>query len=157
MTEPSWLEYHEEPVTLHSGDRSHWLVRGDLMFADERLREAVLAFWEPIVRLWSPPVEIISIPTGGDAWADALRARLGDWCMAGTEMPYRIVVDDVVTTGGSIFADGRAHMRLAVVDRRTRREGPAVSVWATMRLSLLGGNDGKTGLSNPPQPIVKSV
>ena len=29
-----WLEYHDEPVTLHSGGRSHWLVRGDLIFAD---------------------------------------------------------------------------------------------------------------------------
>lgn len=131
-----WLEYHEEPVTLHSGGKSHWLVRGDLIFADLRLREAVLEYWLNVLKTWSLPFEIVSIPTGGDVWAEALRKRLGN--TAESKVPYRVVVDDVVTTGASI-SDPTAHVRLAVVDRR----GPDCSYihyinsWARISLPCL--------------------
>ena len=37
-----WLEYHEEPVTLHSGATSHWLVDGEKLFEDEHIRQEVM-------------------------------------------------------------------------------------------------------------------
>ena len=48
------LEYHDEPVKLHSGGTSHWLVRGDLIWEDEHLRAAVLDVWQYAVGVHSP-------------------------------------------------------------------------------------------------------
>lgn len=135
-----WLEYHEEPVTLHSGGRSHWLVRGDLIYDDAQMRGMVLDYWMDVLKTWTPPFEIAPVPTGGDVWvkalADVWKARFPD--EHSTETPYRVIVDDVVTTGISI-ADPRAHIRLAVVDRRSRDRHlqPFVNAWATMHLPLL--------------------
>src|SRR3990172_7616643 len=91
------LEYHDEPVTLHSGGKSHWLVRGDLLFADEQLRGLVLDYWMKVLRAWSPPFEIVSVPTGGDVWAAALVERVAALESQNPGMmPYRVLVDDVV-------------------------------------------------------------
>lgn len=131
-----WLEYHPEPVILHSGGRSHWLVRGDLIFADEHLRKAVLDYWEKTLEHWLPPFTVIGIPRGGVPWAAALEDRLikinGDLI---SSTPYKILVDDVVTTGASI-SDPTAHIRLAVVDRRYKAYNPMVSSWARIYLPL---------------------
>lgn len=131
-----WLEYHEEPVRLHSGGMSHWLVRGDLIFEDERLREAVLSYWLRILRMWEPPFHILSIPTGGDCWADALRECIVP--LVSDEAPFMVVVDDVVTTGTSMKKTV-AHQHLAVVDRRAggTHLQPLVAAWATLQLPIL--------------------
>lgn len=132
---PDWLEYHEEPVQLHSGGWSHWLVRGDLMFANEPLREAVLSYWLDILRSWKPPLRILSIPTGGDRWANALKECIEP--LVSDETPFMVVVDDVVTTGASMDA-AVAHLHLAVVDRRVggTRLQPHVAAWATLQLPV---------------------
>lgn len=129
-----WLEYHEEPVSLHSGGWSHWLVRADLMFEDERIRNAVLECWTELLSGWRTALHVVGIPTGGDKWAEALRASLPNPVGANTII---VLVDDVVTTGASISQD--AHVRLAVVDRRVDYKSfmnPPVFSWATMRLPI---------------------
>jgi len=133
----NWLEYHEEPVTLHSSGKSHWLVRGDLIFQDMHLRAEVLDYWLVVLRGWRPPFEILSVPTGGDSWAAALRTIVPT--SEEPVMAYRVVVDDVVTTGASILADPSAHARLAVVDRRIglQRRYPNVNAWMHVNLPLL--------------------
>ncbi len=132
----NWLEYHEEPVMLHSGSKSHWLVRADLIFADVALRTAVLDCWQRALCRWTPPFEIVSVPRGGDIWADVLRTLMP---IVPTKdlptMPHRVIVDDVVTTGNSI-SDSKAHIRLAVVDRRDHIFDPYVNSWARIHLPL---------------------
>lgn len=129
-----WLEYHEQPVTLHSGARSHWLVRGDLIFADERLREAVLDYWVQQLRIWAPP-EIIGIPHGGTPWARALRERYS----FGRSTSTIVAVDDVVTTGRSFMdVGGYTDVRLAVFDRRVgERQSLPVRAFFVAPLPLL--------------------
>lgn len=137
-----WLEYHEEPVTLHSGGKSHWLVRGDLIFADPKLCEAVLGYWIDVLKTWSPPFEIVPVPRGGNIWAEILQAELATQDrmrpLREGDTPYRVIVDDVVTTGASI-ADPKAHIRLVVVDRRTPEStfDPYVNAWARITLPCL--------------------
>ncbi len=121
-----WLEYHEEPVTLHSGATSHWLVRGDLLFADEHIREIVLNCWAFAISLHSPGLRdpcIFGIPRGGTPWAEALAKRLPDARLLDnyTTTPHDPVflVDDVCTTGES-FEAYPLGPRLVVV-RRTQR------------------------------------
>lgn len=135
-----WIEYHEEPVTLHSGGKSHWLVRGNKIFDDEQLREAVLAYWETFVRQMRKPYHFVSIPTGGDRWAEAIASRVeGAWSRLHDVCHVRngatmFAVDDVLTTGASLSA-GHGSMQLVVVDRMQRdRHVPNVVAWATMFL-----------------------
>jgi orotate phosphoribosyltransferase len=142
-----WLEYRIEPVTLHSGGKSHWLVRGDLIFEDKCLREAVLTHWEVYVRQTRRPYHFISIPTGGDCWAEAIAARTGgEWSILHAVRHVRnqateFAVDDVMTTGGSLRA-APGKMRLVVVDRMQREMFvPNVVAWATMYLPLLRRNE----------------
>lgn len=137
-----WLEYHDEPVKLHSGGRSHWLVRGDLIFADERLREAVLALWERCLRhagggSWL----VLGVPRGGVPWAKALAERIGGtYCEPDAEVPEEgeaVVVDDVLTTGGSLEGfrpDIPVRVSLVVVERGRARAGGA---WMRVSLPLL--------------------
>ena len=98
----NWLEYHDEPVTLHSGDKSHWLVRGNLIFADLHLRAEVLNFWADYVKhRWLKENWIFyGIPRGGSDWADALGVQMGGVILSDYE-PGAILVDDVCTTGKS--------------------------------------------------------
>ena len=102
-----WLEYHEDPVLLHSGDKSHWLVRGDLIFSDKWLREAVLDYWEIKLKNFPAPFNFLGIPKGGSAWSEAIAERMGGhiWETIGCdpEGTY-VIVDDVVTTGASLTA-----------------------------------------------------
>lgn len=138
-----WLEYHKEPVTLHSGGKSHWLVRGDLIYADERLRRVVLAFWGLVLsRLGSPPTFVLGVPRGGVPWAKALAQQIGaTYIEPDGEIPEEgevAVVDDVVTTGRSLDEfrpDIPVRVSLAVVSRGSNSVGAA---WATIHLLLVG-------------------
>jgi orotate phosphoribosyltransferase len=139
----NWLEYHEEPVTLHSGGRSHWLVRGDQIFYDEKLREAVLDCWSHYIRQYRPPYFFWAIPTGGSFWAEAIAERFGcSW--ANRPGPSQIpnnattfTVDDVLTTGSSL-SDHGSTAALVVVDRDQREMYvPHVVSWAKIHLPIL--------------------
>jgi hypothetical protein len=143
MTTQPWLEFHEEPVTLHSGARSHWLVRGDLIFADERLREAVLDYWGFYIAGLRPPYFFWAIPRGGSAWAEAIAERVGGtWANrpGPASIPNNatvLAVDDVATTGRSLLDYGASH-NLIVVDRRQRVAGVLRTwCWASLYLPLL--------------------
>lgn len=113
-----WLQYHEEPVILSSGLRSHWMMRGDLIFQDEKLREIVLGVWERALRHYPRPLNFIGVPTGGIPWAEAIaertqgfplksvneaiqieKERKGDGLLPGSN----IIVEDVITTGGNVM------------------------------------------------------
>lgn len=128
----NWLEYHEKPVTLHSGGTSHWLVRGELMFEDERLRESVLSFWVEYLKHWQPRVHVVGIPTGGTPWAEALKERVE---LDEIDGPV-VLVDDVVTTGKSMKEAAPKFRtviaRLCVVDRGPSHGiyGLSVQSWA---------------------------
>ena len=137
----NWLEHHKEPVTLHSGQLTHWLVRGDLLFEYEDLREEILDTWERAVRFrlnaakddhgW----EIIGVPRGGLVWADALRERLGD--PGELINPMRIIVDDVCTTGGSL-AEYAPYNIACVAVKRIEVTLLDVVAWATIPLPRCG-------------------
>lgn len=138
----NWLEYHEEPVTLHSGGRSHWLVRGDLIFADEHLREAVLDFWVGCLRPLGAGRKtcILGVPRGGLQWARGLAYRIGEYVGPDDDVSaYEqvVVIDDVVTTGNSIESfrlDIAVRVSCAVVQRGGRLVGAA---WARMNLPMV--------------------
>lgn len=122
-----WLEYHEEPVTLSSGRKSHWLVRGDIIFADENLRNLVLDVWERCLRHdrnWL----VLGVPRGGIPWAKALADRTnGTYIEPNDEVPDEgpvAIVDDVLTTGNSLDRfrpDIVMRVTLVVVNRLTGR------------------------------------
>ena len=138
----SWLEYHDEPVTLHSGGQSHWLVRGDLIFADVRLRETVLDYWEYEIAAHRRPYFFWAIPTGGSCWAEAISERVrAHWNNRPGPANIRngatiFTVDDVLTTGGSLVGCKRP---LVVVDQNQREHQlERVTAWATMYLPVLG-------------------
>ncbi len=133
MTE--WLKYHEEPITLHSfNQKSHWFVDGDVIFADEKLRNSVLELWEAQLFGCEPPYLIEGIPTGGTQWADALKERFpkhiyGAYKPQGKVMEPNtwVVVDDVLTSGISMrdasyklgHCDTCNHVMKLVVARRS--------------------------------------
>ena len=144
-----WLIEYGEPVVLHSGGRSHWLIDAAAIFRDEALRGIVLDYWMRVLGDWSmrcrPPYAITGIPSGGIAWAIAFRERCereGLLAMQTQHLPtvangiVRIVVDDVVTTGKSIEAPS-ADIRLAVIDRRIDPTlEPLVFAWQTIYLPI---------------------
>ena len=112
---PEWLEYHETPVELHSGGWSHWLVRGDLIYKDERVRELVLDCWTYCMGIHSPEYRdpaspraprIYGVPDGGTVWAEALAHRWGTEPLsaysAAEDAGPTFIVDDVATTGESL-------------------------------------------------------
>ncbi|MGH6690255.1 MAG: hypothetical protein ACREF4_06215 [Gammaproteobacteria bacterium] len=142
-----WLEYHIEPVTLHSGARSHWLVRSDLIFADEELREAVLQRWR---QLLPGDADLVAVPTGGVVWAEAFCERFSScdyklypftpavahplWPGGGRLFA---VVDDVATTGASLGQLPHAQRRLVVVDRTLEAPEKEILSWARIPLPVL--------------------
>lgn len=137
-----WLEFHKDPVTLHSGGKSHWLVRSDLMFADEHLRKAVISFWGLVLsRLRPRPAFVLGVPRGGVPWAKALAQRIeAIYIEPDGEIPEEgevVVVDDVVTTGHSLNEfrpDIPVRVSLAVVSRGSKSVGAA---WMTIHLPLV--------------------
>ncbi len=101
-----WLVWHDRPITLHSGDESHWEVKGELMFADPHIKFSVLASWDKALQSFGVPrpFHFAGIPNGGLAWAEAMqqgRYRPEDTASI-EEAKTVIIVDDVVTTGKSI-------------------------------------------------------
>ena len=135
-----FIEYHEEPVRLHSGGKSHWLVRGDHIFANERLRQEVLRWWGYYVMGFRKPYFFWAIPTGGSQWAEAIAEYAGgSWANRPGPVNIRngstiFTVDDVLTTGASL---GGGQHPLVVVDRRGRVESlPRVCSWATIYLPV---------------------
>src|SRR3972149_2761851 len=99
-----WLLWKPEPRRLHSGAKSHWFVDGEAMFADEHIRESVLTYWQKV--LGDRRARLVAIPTGGNAWAEALAERTGNrWGtpqMLPTGQEPIVAIDDVVTTGASL-------------------------------------------------------
>ncbi len=139
-----WLEYHEEPVKLHSGGLSHWLVRGDLLFADEHIREMVLDGWQRAMLIHTPGLKrpwIYGIPNGGTSWAKALAERWGVEPRSEYESPAKyiieedggvtFIVDDVATTGASL--DPFDEPKLVVVRRGSVR---VTARWTDMELPV---------------------
>jgi orotate phosphoribosyltransferase len=138
---PAWLEYHPTPVPLHSGQTSHWLVRGDLIFLDPHLRSLVLDVWQRCLGLTPPPAPyVLGVPSGGTPWARALAERVnGTYIEPDAPVPEEgevVVVDDVLTTGHSLESfrpDIPIRTTLVVVDRLTARHRPG-GAWARMYL-----------------------
>ena len=140
----NWLKYHEEPVTLHSGATSHWLIDGQALFDDPNVRRAVLDVWAYAIWMHSPQVDkplILGIPTGGTPWAEALAQHvpgavlLDEYGRVLRDTPV-FLVDDVVTTGAS-FDEYPLGPRLVVV-RRTSKY-PTVQVtakWMDVQLPI---------------------
>ncbi len=151
-TTKDWIEYHEKPVTLHSGEDCHWLVRADLIFDDEELREAVLRKWTTKLGNSGGYREFIGIARGGIPWAHAIADRLNGRCydMTIAELTLYghllhahetrhplVVVDDVVTTGKSLGLVPHADAQLVVVSRRLLiPEGSKIHSWAHIPLPL---------------------
>lgn len=148
----TWLEYHEEPVTLHSGGRSHWLIDADMIFVNDDLRRAVIEYWCSVIGYKSVHNVIVAIPEGGVKWAEELAKEqnlgwtnlvevlretwAGKYIHAG-ENERLIVVDDVSTTGASLVTLlPHSDVRLCVVDRSERGLRSA-GAWAHIPLPLL--------------------
>lgn len=137
-----WLEHHMEAVTLHSGGKSHWLVRGDLMFADEHIREMVLDFWVRCLKNVKPRY-VLGIPGGGVPWAKALADRVEDltYVEPDGEVPEYgevVVVDDVATTGNSLqeFRPDIVLRASLVVVHRANAFGQTLPAIPWMRMHL---------------------
>lgn len=112
-----WLIWHDEPWMMHGGALSHWEIDGKVMFEDyPHIRESVLAGWERALEAAHFPIprQVVSIPEGGNCWAEAFAERINvPWGLVEDWEPgdgTTIIVDDVVTTGGSIN-DARQMMR----------------------------------------------
>ena len=139
-----WLIYHEEPITLHSGGKSHWFVDGQRIFDDPHLRESVLACWERAVRHWAdtfPRGEhpyFVGIPRGGLCWAKAIAARLdAEWgpIQDAPKGNFVYAVDDICTTGASLRSVP-SNWNLVVVARCSLFRGShlGLTAWAWIDL-----------------------
>ena len=104
------------------------MVRGDLIYKDERVRELVLDCWMHCIGVYSPEYAVFSpnlkpriygVPTGGTLLAEALAHRfqtepLLTYAVAKDAGPT-FIVDDVATTGESLIP--YPEPRLVVVRR----------------------------------------
>ncbi len=106
----SWLNYYEEPITLHSGDKSHWKIDGDELFDDEEIRGEVISYWARMIthyykhRTKNP--RIFGIPRGGTKWAEELARNIPGAVLLNEYEDAEYVeptflIDDVATTGSS--------------------------------------------------------
>ena len=142
----NWLKYHEEPVTLHSGATSHWLIDGQVLFDDENIRRAVLDVWAYAIWIHSPQIDeprIFGIPTGGTPWAEALAQRVPGAILLDqyTDARWRdqptFLVDDVVTTGKSFDDCQPGEPRLVVVRRTSKCHTVQVTAkWMEIHLPI---------------------
>ncbi len=140
-----WLIYHPNPITLTNGGRSHWFVDARAIFEDFELRQQVLAVWERKLSNRGQNWHLIGVPEGGMIWvyvfAEYLMQRRRIAVTFGRPsdlVPENVsiaVVEDVVTTGGSLYAVIRKNkvlISLCVVQRN-----PQIYVgraWATIDL-----------------------
>lgn len=136
-----FLKYLEEPVTLAAGDMTHWFIDAREVYRDEHMRESVLDCWERALALYTPkkPWHFVSVPTGGDDWAHAIATRLGvKWGRPDHDTVERkegmpVIVEDVITTGGSVnhvkeaYEDLYTTSMLLVVARRHAH--PVTASW----------------------------
>jgi len=134
-----WLIYHEEPITLHSGGKSHWFVDGQRIFNDPHLRESVLACWERYI-FYPALTHLIAIPRGGISWAKAFADRIGaTWGLPDDVIPgnprYVYAVDDVMTTGASLKSV-KCNGSFVVIARRGVFFKPEMIAWAWIDLEL---------------------
>ena len=140
-----WLIYHPEPITLTTGGRSHWFVDAKAIFEDEHLRQQVLVVWERKLPNYGQNWHLIGVPEGGMRWAAALAGYLYKkrGILATLGRPeYTIpedfsvaVVEDVVTTGASLYAvvpKNKVAETLCVVLRNP--DMYVGSAWATIDL-----------------------
>lgn len=136
MMLPEWLEYHEDPITLHSGGRSHWLVRAELLYKDERVRDMILQRLALVVRGYPEPYIFVPVPTGGNCWAEALANHVGGFVFDSVDASRGssiFAIDDVVTTGQSIASVASVTAcRLAVWDRRWGQNFHIENLWAAI-------------------------
>ena len=135
-----WLQYHDEPITLHSGQASNWFIDGDLIFDNLDLRGAVFAHWEKALKqsglmYSSRGLRFYGVPTGGTKWAKAFVEYINPeggggikWMKEST--PGQILIDDVATTGASIAV--HAGPKLVVVSRDSSI--PVMAAWAEINL-----------------------
>ncbi len=141
-----WLTFHDEPVTLHSGNETHWLIDAKKMFDDLLLREQILNSWKSHILgdHGKKPLHVIGIPEGGMPWAKAFADKLGVSCSR-LDQPlprdcWYILVDDVATTGKSIMTQGPWFYRFLVVARnpalRNWLEPPFARVWMWIDLGV---------------------
>ena len=78
---------------LHSGEYSKWKIDCDVLSNEDYETLAWI-----VAKEWNLPFNgVISIPTGGDRFAEQLRKYEYDW----TEYSTVLIVDDVLTTGKS--------------------------------------------------------
>ncbi len=131
-----FIQYRKEPFRLSSGRLTNEFVDARAIFDSLPHREMVLSFWEGRIAWEYHRFHIVPVPTGGSPWAEALASRVGAaWCESiptgavGWDFERVVVVEDVVTTGGSARrkveevreALGQPHLHvpvLAVVQRR---------------------------------------
>lgn len=118
---PPWLEYHDPPIQLHSGDWSNWLIRADIILDWwPHLRDMLLdRLIERYGLAGRHRIAIYGVPQGGTLWAGELASRLGYWHVSEPRLTdaYELwVVDDVVTTGGSL-QEIEADAHFALIDR----------------------------------------
>jgi len=138
---PDWLQHYEEPIELSSGAPSHWFVDARTIYAHSTLVRQVMNTWRIALSGW-PQEErwhFVGVPEGGMRWAFEFSGHMGatygrpdDPVPGGRKV---VVIEDVVTTGQSMYAVARqfgSPPTLVVVSRN-----PDVNVtcaWATIDL-----------------------
>jgi len=106
----TWLKYSPRvPFALRSG-KSHWFIDAREIFEDKPMVEAVYQYWASLCP--KQTLCVVAVPDGGIPWAtgfvDWLHAKkiIAHHCHADkkchSEDSYRIIIEDVITTGASI-------------------------------------------------------
>ena len=120
-----WLEFHNPPITLHSGGKSSWKVDAHQLYLNPAIRESVFESWARYLHaLRINDFSLVGIERGGIEWADGFsRYTLG----SNKDRPSIsdktriIIVDDVYTTGASLRKQrdlfSTNSIALVVVDR----------------------------------------
>jgi len=156
----SWLQHKRGGFKLHSGDVSPFLIDAHQFYLAPEVRRSIISYW--IARLNQIFIHvpeslqyphIYGIPTGGTEWARALEEALAERAIM---TPFTLkdilrikpntafIVDDVVTTGASIFqhdlelqSHGIHPVHLAVVirgDNLMKHEDANIIHWMKVRL-----------------------
>lgn len=85
--------FRKSNFILHSGSKSNWKIDCDILSDEDYETLAWI-----VAKEWNLAFSsVISIPTGGDRFAEQLRKYEYDW----TEYSTVVIVDDVLTTGKS--------------------------------------------------------
>ena len=140
------LTFYDPPLKLHSGGESHWFVNCESIFADKKVRELVLDWWEEELRRIFPATTLfhfVGVPTGGLCWAEAIAKRFpqaicGAGHLGANTVGYTLIaVDDVYTTGASLMrVAGRVWNLIVVMRIPGERYAAEVTAWAWIPLPL---------------------